>query len=152
MSEDRRTTRWLEAIGALGVIASLMFVGFEVRQNTAVAKAEAYRDFVSEINAVNLGALDPVVNRAFVRLKLEGADPADLTTEEVGKLGAIALANLRIYEGLFNQVETGILEPTSLGLMSRVDWRATHLQMYLAQFRGLFSPEFVEYFEATHNP
>ena len=32
-----------EALAALGVIASLLFVGFEIRQNTMVARASAYQ-------------------------------------------------------------------------------------------------------------
>ena len=36
-----------ETLAALGVIASMVFVGMEIRQNTAVARASAHNDLVA---------------------------------------------------------------------------------------------------------
>ncbi len=38
---EGRLTQWLEIIAAVGVILSLLFVGFEIRQNYGFASAES---------------------------------------------------------------------------------------------------------------
>ena len=35
--------KWIDVLGAIGVIASLIFVGFEVRQNTAAVRGATYQ-------------------------------------------------------------------------------------------------------------
>ena len=76
---DTKSSRWKlnwpELIGLVGLIASLVFVGFEIRQNTRVARAEAYRALVTEVNSLYLQWSNPeqvgVMQKALV-------NPADL--------------------------------------------------------------------------
>lgn len=46
MSEvnTKRWSDWLEIVAAFGVILSLLFVGFEIRQNTTIARGQARQD------------------------------------------------------------------------------------------------------------
>ena len=46
-----KTNQWLTLLGNVGVIAGLIFLGLEMRQNTNIAKAGAYRDNVQDIAA-----------------------------------------------------------------------------------------------------
>jgi hypothetical protein len=46
-----KTNQWLTFIANLGVIAGLVFLGYEIRQNTNIAKASAYRENVQDIAA-----------------------------------------------------------------------------------------------------
>jgi len=39
-----RTQSWLQMVGLIGVIASLMFVGFELKQSRDIAIAQMYQD------------------------------------------------------------------------------------------------------------
>ena len=41
-----------ETLGFLGVVASLMFVGLEIRQNTAVARGQARQDRDRDLRGV----------------------------------------------------------------------------------------------------
>ena len=44
MSEKGRAlSRWTETIGVIGVIASLVFVGVEIRQNTQAVRGATYQ-------------------------------------------------------------------------------------------------------------
>ena len=43
------TNRWLTLAANLGVIVGIVFLGFEIRQNTNIAKASAYRDNIQDI-------------------------------------------------------------------------------------------------------
>lgn len=44
-----RTNQWLTLVANLGVIAGLVFLGYEIRQNTNIAKASAYRENIQDI-------------------------------------------------------------------------------------------------------
>ncbi len=46
-----RTNQWLSLVANVGVIASLLFLGYEIRQNTNIAKASAYRENIQDIAA-----------------------------------------------------------------------------------------------------
>ncbi len=46
-----KTNQWLTFVANLGVIAGLVFLGYEIRQNTNIAKASAYRENVQDIAA-----------------------------------------------------------------------------------------------------
>ena len=61
-----RGNQWLTLIANLGVIAGLIFLGFEIRQNTNIAKASAYRDNIQDIAAWReLTITDPELSRMF---------------------------------------------------------------------------------------
>ena len=44
----------VQIVANVGVLASLVFLGHELRQNTKVARQAAYNAFTQEINALNL--------------------------------------------------------------------------------------------------
>ena len=64
--------QWAELVTTIGVLVSLIFVGLEVRQNTAVARAQARNDLASLSQEWLLAmAQDPTLNRAFMAYWLE---------------------------------------------------------------------------------
>ena len=107
---SRWKLNWPELIGLIGLIASLVFVGYEVRQNTRVARAEAYRAFVTEVNSIYLHWSDPgqvgVMQKAL-------SDPSDLTRVEWSQVFAVSMALFRVYEGLHKEVTQGILDESA---------------------------------------
>ena len=44
-----KINHWLTLAANLGVIAGLVFLAIEIRQNTNIAKAEAYRQNIQDI-------------------------------------------------------------------------------------------------------
>ena len=76
-----------ETLAALGVIASLVFVGLEVRQNTVSARAAAYQDMGSRISDIwLLGAQDPEL--ALLTLRFFEEEGAEFTPVEEAVLVA----------------------------------------------------------------
>lgn len=145
-----RLFRWIEILGLLGVVASLVFVGLEIRQNTAIARAEAYREFVSEVNQINLAALDDVVAGALTRHYQQGVPYEELTGVERSKWLFIMTAYFRTYEGLYEQVQTGVLDAGAFRLVEGVirDEPATRFA-WLVQ-REAVSPAFRSFIEERH--
>jgi hypothetical protein len=46
---------WLTLLANLGVLGGLVFVGFEIRQNTAQLRAEGSRSLTEAVNSLNAG-------------------------------------------------------------------------------------------------
>lgn len=98
-----------QTIGVAAILASLVFVGYQIRQNTRALRATSHHAVSDSFNAINtLIAGDPRATRIW-RLGLAGLDALD--EDERASFGFIALAYMRIFETLHYQYVTGVLEP-----------------------------------------
>ena len=104
-----------ETLGFLGVMASLVFVGTEIRQNTIAARSAAYQELGLHI-ATNF-YLQTAHDPQFAELTTIATDPARLG--EIDDTGWTQLRNqmmaaLRTMETVWLQVEEGLLPPDAL--------------------------------------
>jgi hypothetical protein len=115
--------RWrsiAETVAAAGVIFSLIFVGFQIRQSTIQARAQAYQEIgltVAEFwynDALNPGLL--VLER-----RVAAGD--SLSADELQQFRSRMVSILRLWETLWLNVEAGALPPEALGQMG--SWRNT---------------------------
>lgn len=102
----------LEHIYDLGqtvaVLASLIFVGYQIRLNTRALKATSHHAVADSFNVINtLIAGDPRLARVW-RLGMAGLDALD--EDERVSFSFIALSYMRIFETLHYQHGTGVLE------------------------------------------
>ena len=100
-----------QLIGAMGVIASLVFVGIQVRQSVRAAKASAFQELVSSIIAVNLSHVEnpeilEVIDRA-------GRGEA-LTPPEHRLYVALVLSAARLAQSAHYQCQLGLLDKSKL--------------------------------------
>ena len=102
-----------EFLGFAGVVASLIFVGLQVRQNTVAARAAAYQalgegvsEYWSQISQ------DP--EQALLILRFFREENAEFTPAEEAMLVASYVAALRRQEAVWRQVELGLLGPEVL--------------------------------------
>ena len=138
-----------QVLSATAVVLSLGFVGYELRQNAAVARGAAYQAFVTELNDIY-----SVVNSDAEYLEMSmrifsSEDPGRAEFERLArfKLTINLLASLRLYESLHLQVEEGVLPPESLRLMSGSDWDNRFTLETWPNIRRNFGDRFVEHFE-----
>ncbi|MFV1988846.1 MAG: hypothetical protein ACC682_16360 [Gemmatimonadota bacterium] len=141
-----------ETIGFLGVVASLIFVGAEIRQNTTVARGQA-RQALAEINDDWLSHLttDVVYSDLWYRAwEVEG----DVAEGEVYRAGMMMTQFVRRLENVYFQYKEGLVDETAL--------RSYGLQNFEALFefprfqewwidggwRSGFHPDFVAFVEA----
>jgi hypothetical protein len=102
----------LETIIDLGqtvaVFASLVFVGYQIRQHTRALKATSHHAITDSFNALNvLVYSDPRVAR-IQRLGLAGLGNFD--EDDALQFSWLLLANMRIFETLYYQYKTGTME------------------------------------------
>ena len=98
-----------DALAAVGVIGSMVFVGLEIRQNTAAARgatlqaiSDTYTDFI------HTNSLDPDY-REVERLVFEGAIMDKLTAEQNHLIGTNVIAWVGMLENTFVQNRLGLV-------------------------------------------
>ena len=99
-----------ETLGFLGVIASLMFVGLEVRQNTLATRAAAYQEIGASLSGLWQDmAQDPELAH-LVMSRFDGERPlGSLSEPELDRMRTVTIAAVRQYEVIWRQVELGLL-------------------------------------------
>ena len=98
----------VEVIGLVSVVASLTFVGFEIRQNTVVARAQA-RDSISDklINWELMVATDQAASEVWS--KGNRGDPLE-RDGEYSSYQLIVNAQFSMWENEFYQYKLGLFE------------------------------------------
>lgn len=112
--------RSVEIIAAVGVIVSLMFVGFEIRQNTAVARGQA-RQELAALNQEWLLTMGQDAEFEALWYKAWGADPRsgaaepiELTEAEERRAWFIMTMHLRRLENVYLQYREGLVDASAL--------------------------------------
>ena len=106
-------------MAAAGVIVSLIFVGFEIRQSTVAARAEAYQEIGLTIAEFWYNdALNPELME--VTWRAEAGD--SLSASELHRARARLNSILRIWETLWLSVDTRALPPEVMQRMACSGW------------------------------
>jgi hypothetical protein len=151
MSE--KSFRTQNTLALIGVIVSLLFVGWEIRQNTKVARAAAIQATGDQILAWQTElATDADYIRMMTDLRTGGAF-AELSPEDKVRYQVAVSATVRIMEGRYRQMKLGIIDPEDLGVgggTANVNWfRSDHfLDWWRSRDRAdAWAPDFLEFFE-----
>jgi hypothetical protein len=140
-----------EAIALIAVIGSLIFVGIEVRQNTAATRGQT-RQMLTDLNqewlvlmTTNPDFMD-LYGRAWVQ-------HGDVAPEEEARAQIMMVLQLRRQENVFFQFQEGLVDETALAsyglsemtgdLLDRPRFKA-----FWSERRSAFHPDFVAFLEA----
>jgi hypothetical protein len=133
---------WLEVIGIFGVLASLIFVGLQMKQDRTIARATLYQmrsDAVRELMAMQIENRD---------LTAQYLDPVESLKPEVGyAITAGIMAQISHFENTHNLYQ--------LGLVTKEQWdsdiplicetlRFYQVQEHWEKSRGTYRESFVE--------
>jgi len=139
---------------ALGVIVSLLFVGYEIRQNTQVARAAAVQATTDQIIGWQTeAARDPDWIRVITYL-YEGGSYAELSAEDKTRYGWTVSATVRVMENRFRQLQLGVIDREDLGIgggTSNPAWFRSpfFLDWWRSADRStMWSADFLAFFEA----
>ena len=95
------------------VVVSLVFVGYEIRQNTQVARMASYHAIMAERTDFFLTlSTDPILTPLLASMEAD-AVPQDFEFEDRIRLTTFIGANLSIWEGVYASVNEGLL-PTEM--------------------------------------
>jgi hypothetical protein len=144
-----------DTLGAVGVVASLVFVGFEIRANTTQARAAAYQEIGIATAGLHLN-----LDEWAVRLAVEqqhAARVASWSPEDWHRMFRTWLGTFRIWETLQRQVALGVLDGDAIDAMgfsntANIAWGSVAFRCFWPAFRQNTSAELIEIMEAAAPP
>lgn len=150
-TDSLKSSRTGEVVAAVGVILSLLFVGFEIRQNTAVARGQA-RHALAELNQEWLMLMSQDSTAAAIWNKVYGGLPGEISEHEASRAEMMMTLHLRRLENVYFQYSEGLVDESALhsyGLQQPALFQRQSFQRYWVEkeWRSGFDPAFVEFFE-----
>jgi hypothetical protein len=149
LSSLRRS--WVELIGVFGVVASLIFVGLEVRQNTAAVRGATYQAIAdSSLQQVVWFADNEKLLQLWVRIRDDGAMPTDFTPEQNLMISANYVMTIRRIENIYVQVREGLVEEEAvLRFRPSEDYfQSPYFLQFWKGWRPQMESAFLAYFES----
>ena len=108
MNLDSLST-WIDIIGAIGVVASLIYLAIQIRHNTRAMMAQSAREAVAAMRDFNQAMInDPEISRIF---RVGAENLTNLTEAERGRFGHILFNFFKTAEELHYQYLKGTLDP-----------------------------------------
>jgi len=142
-----------ELVGAVGVIASLFYLGTQIRQNTRSVRASSYHALVT--NLANLASdigRDAPVSDLFVQGQ---SDLQALSPTEQRQFGSLLMSLFRNYENIFYQFSQNTIdEVVWAGWKQRIlryYWQPG-VQAWWPTWRDDCHPDFREFLESSNPP
>ena len=133
-----------QLVAMLSVVLSLVFVGYELRQNTAVARSEAYNEFSTRTTELLVAvAVDQRMSLLVSQIG-DGKLPKDFSPEDRISITYLLTAAVRNVEGAYRASQAGIIDerPPIMPLADNNFFRSTW-----SKAKGKYTADFVEYFE-----
>jgi hypothetical protein len=136
-----------ETLGFLAVVASMAFVGWEIRQNTVASQAAEQNDIYDASREIELAvAADP----EWSRIVVEGRSEGGLSSVEQYRYDVYVQSTLDLWDQLLTRYDDGLMDPATIEAWSRYfeQWVERHLseaawQRIEWQFEGAM-PQSVE--------
>jgi hypothetical protein len=140
-----------EIIGAIAVVASLAYVGRQVRGNTAAMRSEAFRTLALAGSTLSKDwASDEKFCAAFRSILMDDAGREDFTADERMSISLHFLALTRLQEVAFHQNREGVVGPEILEVIDSATFRTRYFTESWPLYRTEFSTEFVDFMEGRY--
>ena len=139
-----------ELVGISAIVVSLGFVGYELRQSTAIARSDAYSSFSSQFfDLASSAALDERMSGLISQVS-RGALPEDFTPEDQVSIRMYQGATVRVWEGLFRSVQAGVLPEDALpeSAANGILVNNNYFKTTWASTKQLYTRDFIAYFES----
>jgi hypothetical protein len=153
---ERQLSRVARMVSAGAVVLSLMFVGFEIRQNTAAQRAET-RQGLAEASRqhIHMIASEPSLTEAYLQIfPTRGGERyyRELTATDTARANLLMFGNLRNLENVYLQFREGVVDESVLNTYSfaNLRYQTTSFREFWRRWSTMLDPRFVEAFEEAN--
>ena len=137
-----------EFVGAIGVVASLIYLALQTRQNTRAVRVASFHQISESVSALSLAVFqDADLVSLMERVRSE---PETLTSEDATRYGFFLLTLFRRAESMFFHSELGALERESwagIHVTLENSLRNASAQKWWSESEYRFNPVFRAYVE-----
>ena len=151
--ESAKANDWIQIIGIFGLLAGLVFLSYEIQQNTRAVQNESYLSIMSLLTE-HMSSI--VTDENLNRIVMIGEEsPSKLSTEEwyrftqsmYARFGVWEYLYLGRLEGTVTDINWVAYEPYFLGIVCMPGYRR-----WLDEQGTKFAPAFIEYLQTTVLP
>ena len=141
-----------EIIGAIAVLVTLVYLARQIAMSNRFAQADAWRSRFSEFTSLNAAyGVHPPFYHAMSKL-FSGGLQADLSEDQQALVNSWAISAFQIYEQLFREVRSGILDPIALDeFPAHTAFRLPFIKEQWPFYRMILTPPVVEYLEGKYD-
>jgi hypothetical protein len=140
-----------EVMGAIGIIATLIFVGTEIQQNTEAIRTSTVQAIADQDSTLSLTlATDDKLADLFAMLADDPEayrDQTKMSRADRGRIGFAIRAALRRVENIYLHVQAGVLEPEALDRIGYGFYQSSFARWYWRNARDGFDSEFADFFD-----
>ena len=137
-----------EIFGLIGVIGSLIFVGVEVRQNTAEIRGSTHQSVSEQVNELYLTiAEDERLSKLISEMMEDSNLRKNLNPADQISLDFVILTGLRRIENIHLQYLDGILSDDAFDRIGMNFYRKQYAKETWEMYKGGFDDDFVSFFE-----
>ena len=141
--------RWMSLLASAGVIAGLLLLAFELKQNREMTRAQTRNEIaLGVIDLMALSASNPQLAKVIRR----GDAGEELSPDEQFQYRRMVIATLRYYENVYYQYQQGLYDEGQFDRGAQA-WKAYAMRAQGAEpiwceMRGTFAEDFVREWEA----
>jgi hypothetical protein len=143
-----------QTVAALAVVASLLFVGFQIRHSTRATRAQIHQNI-----AAGWFSVGPLIadNSGVFAAGLQADEAKFAAFSDADKLVflTVAFAYFKHYENMFLQHQEGFLNTEDWNAWTThmlMYWRMPGVQMWWRLRRMAFAPGFRQFLESSETP
>jgi hypothetical protein len=143
-----------EILGAAGVIASLVFVGWQIRANTKAARLRMHEQ-VTQTYLSFLGSILVDTGTFAAGLKSESPNFSDLSDAQKAYFFPTMLGLFKHYEMMYVQYSQGVMDEETWSAWSthiRMQFHQPGTQHWWNLRKEAFTPAFRKYLDASTEP
>ena len=148
-----RKRQIFELTGLISVVFSLIFVGFEIRQNTRAVRSATYIAISNQVIGISRDiATDERLSRLTHLMLVENIKGDELNPEDLISLQMHVNAGLRRIENIYLQVQAGILDSSAFNQIAVSNYYRTNIARETWNLFGkYFDKGFISHFEALRD-
>ena len=139
--------KYMEIIGFVSVVASLIFVGVEINQNTNALRGETQQNVSMQVNDMYKMVAENERIARLISLCFEGITKEDLSESDYISLWNFQMMGFRRIENIYLQYKNGILKEDAFQRIGMGIYQTKIVRQIWKERKGDFEPEFVNFFE-----
>lgn len=148
---ERQPPRLAGVVSAAAVVLSLIFVGYEIRQNSAAVRGATYQSVMeASVGYAEWVASDERVAGLVVRV-MNGEGPEDFSEEENLAITGIYYSGIRRAQNVYLQLSEGLISETAFehfrGPSGSSLYRAPYFDTVWPEYREGLPTDFIPFFE-----
>ena len=137
----------IEAIGLVSVIASLIFVGVEIRQNTTAIRGATQQEISYQISEIYKIAVDNEKIALITSQAYKGIEKDDLSETDFSRFWLFTMMGLRRVENIYLQYNNGFVGYEAFDRIDMAFYRTSLVRQIWEERKNSFDPDFVVFYE-----